>query len=66
MSQIHEIQKAVESLSDQDYKEFRQWFYDKENNRWEEQIKRDSESGVLDFLIKEVREEKKLGNLKDL
>jgi hypothetical protein len=39
---------------------------EKDWERWDKEIEADSQSGRLDFLVREAREEKTKGNLKDL
>ncbi|MCH8873678.1 hypothetical protein IH824_13075, partial [candidate division KSB1 bacterium] len=53
-------------LPESDYARLRKWFSEKDWQRWDKEIKDDSESGKLDFLIKEVSEEKEKGRLKEL
>jgi len=59
MSNIDEIKVAIESLPEDEYVELRQWFSEKDWQKWDEQIKEDSESGKFDFLIKEANDQKK-------
>ena len=66
MSKIEEIEAAIESLSEEEYVRFRRWFSERDWKKWDRQIETDSESGKLDFLIKEVLDEKKKGNLRKL
>ena len=66
MSKVSEIKKAIESLPENDYTQLRLWFSEKDWEKWDKQIQADSEAGKLDFLIKEVLEEKAKGKLKDL
>ena len=66
MSKIQEIEAAIESLSEEEYVRFRRWFSERDWKKWDRQIETDSESGKLDFLIKEVLDEKKKGNLRKL
>ncbi len=66
MTQVQEIQIAIESLSEEDFAQLRQWFADRDWERWDEQIAADSAAGKLDFLIEEAQQEKKKGQLKDL
>jgi hypothetical protein len=66
MSRIEEIQAAIESLPEDEYARLRRWFSEKDWDKWDKQIEADSESGKLDFLIKEARDEKAKGQLKDL
>ena len=66
MTGLEEIEMAVEALPEKEYSRFRQWFLERDWERWDRQIEADSASGKLDFLIREAREAKdtgKLGNL---
>ncbi len=66
MSTISEIKEAIETLPEEDYIQLRQWFSEKDWEKWDRQILSDSEAGKLDFLIKEALEEKSKGKLKEL
>ena len=66
MTTVEEIKDAVVSLPVEDYRRFRDWFVDRDWAQWERQIQTDSDSGDLDFLVNEAREEKRLGELRDL
>lgn len=66
MPKVEEIEATIESLSDDEYARLREWFYERDWKKWDRQIEVDSESGNLDFLIKEAIDEKKQGNLKEL
>jgi len=66
MSTISEIKEAIEILPEEDYIQLRQWFSEKDWEKWDRQILSDSEAGKLDFLIKEALEEKSKGKLKEL
>ena len=66
MSNVAEIKAAIEVLPEEDYIQLRQWFSEKDWQRWDRQIEADSESGKLDFLIKEALNEKQQGKLKEL
>ena len=66
MSNVAEIKATIEVLSEEDYVQLRQWFSEKDWQRWDRQIEADSESGKLDFLIKEALNEKQQGRLKEL
>ena len=58
VAKVEEIQVAIESLPDQEYVRLRQWFSERDWEKWDRQIKVDSESGKLDFLIEEALDEK--------
>ena len=66
MTRIEEIGNAVASLPVDEYRQFRDWFLERDWVQWDKQIQADSQSGKLDFLMKEAMEEKNLGNLRDL
>ena len=66
MSKINALRKAIETLSEEEYVELRQWFSNRDLKRWDEEIENDSKSGKLDFLIEEALNEKRQGKLKDL
>jgi hypothetical protein len=66
MTRIEEIENAVVSLPVEEYRQFREWFLERDWEQWDKQIIADSESGKLDLLAKEAMEEKSRGNLRDL
>lgn len=66
MTRIEEIENAVASLPGDEYRQFRDWFLERDWAQWDKQIQGDSESGKLNFLVKEAMEEKSRGNLRDL
>jgi hypothetical protein len=66
MTKVEEIKAAIESLPEEEFIRIRQWFSEKDWQEWDKQIAQDSESGKLDFLIKEAIDEKDKGKLKDL
>lgn len=54
MSKVEEIEAAIESLSEEEYLHLRKWFTEKDWGKWDKQVQSDSESGKLDFLIREA------------
>ena len=66
MAKVDEIKTAIESLPEEEFVQLRKWFSEKDWEKWDRQIERDSESGKLNFLIEEALEEKRMGKLKDL
>lgn len=66
MTKVEEILCSIESLSEEEYSQMRDWFSERDWEKWDRQIEVDSESGKLDFLIKEARDEKLKGDLKEL
>ena len=66
MSKVKEIEAVIESLSEKEYARLRQWFSERDWEKWDRQIEADSRSGKLNFLIKEALDEKAKGKLKEL
>ena len=66
MSTVEKILRSIESLSEEEYARLREWFAERDWEKWDNQLKEDSESGKLDFLIEEANDEKEKGKLKEL
>jgi len=66
MSGIDAIKKAIDALSEAEYSRLRQWFTEKDWRKWHREIKADSASGKLDFLVREASDEKSKGKLRNL
>lgn len=66
MSKLENIQAAIESLSEEEYSRLREWFVEKDWEQWDREIEVDSQSGKLDFLVKEALQKKSKGRLTDL
>ena len=66
MPKVEEIVSSIESLPKEEFGRLRDWFYERDWEKWDRQIEEDSESGKLDFLVKEALDEKAAGTLKEL
>ncbi len=66
MSKVEEIKEAIAALPEKEYILLRKWFSERDWQKWDLQIKKDYESGKLDFLIKEALEAKAKGKLREL
>ena len=66
MLRLEEIISSIESLPEDEFVRLRNWFAERDWERWDKQIETDSESGKLDFLGKEALKEKEKGKLKAL
>ena len=66
MTIVEKIQSEIEALSSEEYEHLRQWFFERDWERWDRQLESDSEAGKLDFLIEEAFAEKAQGQLKEL
>jgi hypothetical protein len=65
MSRVEEIEAAIEQLSPEEFRRVAQWFHDREQVEWDEQLDRDSASGKLDFLFDEADKEAERGLLRE-
>ncbi len=63
---MEEIKEAIAALPEKEYILLRKWFSERDWQKWDLQIKKDYESGKLDFLIKEALEAKAKGKLREL
>jgi len=54
MTTVDQIKKAIDALPEEEYVLLRQWFSEREWDKWDQQIVDDSASGKLDFLIQEA------------
>lgn len=66
MSRVEEIKQAIDTLPEEEYVQLRQWFSEKDWQKWDMQIAADSASGELDFLLREALEAKAKNKLRDL
>jgi hypothetical protein len=66
MSKIDVLKAEIERLPNKEFAELFRWLSDKDWERWDREIEADSQAGRLDFLVREAREEKAQGTLKDL
>jgi hypothetical protein len=66
MTKVEELERAVASLTAEEYREFRQWFLERDWEQWDRQIEEDSRAGKLDFLVREAFEAKEQGKLEEL
>jgi len=57
MNTLEEIKKAVEKLPLEDFVELKNWITELYWERWDREIEKHSQEGVLDFLIEEVLKE---------
>lgn len=65
MERVEEIEAAIERLAPQEYSRLVQWFRAREQQRWDEQLDRDSSTGKADFLFLEAESELAQGLLRE-
>jgi hypothetical protein len=66
MSKVDELKTEIERLPENEFTELVRWLSEKDWGRWDQEIEADSESGKLDFLVREALDAKTKGTLKDL
>lgn len=66
MTTVEKIQSAIDALSLEEYNLLRQWFFERDWELWDKQIKQDAKLGKLDFLLEEALAEKAQEKLKEL
>lgn len=66
MSKIDQLKKEIEKLPSEDLSEIFRWLSDKDWERWDAELATDAKSGKLEFLMRDAREAKAKGTLKDL
>ncbi len=58
---VQEIEKAIDALPDKDVHALTKWLVERHHERWDQQIREDADSGRLDALLDEVKEEIRQG-----
>ena len=66
VTKVDQLKADIEKLPSEDFSELCQWLREADWERWDRQVEADSDSGALDFLIREAHEEKAKGALRDL
>jgi hypothetical protein len=66
MSKIQELKTDIERLSSEETAELFRWLSEREWESWDKEMEADSQAGRLDFLVREARQAKNRGTLKEL
>jgi hypothetical protein len=66
MSKIDDLKAEIERLPSEEFAEIFRWLSEKDWEQWDKEIEADSQAGRLDLLLREARDEKAKGTLKDL
>jgi len=66
VTKVDQLKADIEKLPSEDFVHLCRWLRESGWERWDKQIEADSDSGALDFLIREATEEKVSGTLRDL
>jgi len=57
MERVEDIEAAITNLPPEDYRRLVEWFREREQTRWDDQLDQDSAAGKLDFLFGEAERE---------
>ncbi len=66
MSTLKQIEAAILTLSSDEFHQLRQWFFDLDYQRWDEQLERDIADGKLEALAEEAIAEFKAGRCREI
>ena len=66
MQSLSELETSVLKLSDVEYAEFRTWFWEHENERWDTQLEKDIKEKKLEDLANKAFEDFKQGKYKQI
>ena len=66
MIALQELKNEVKNLPKQDFNQFRNWFLDYENNKWDKEIEEDIYSGKLDDIMNNAKKDFKNGKYETL
>lgn len=66
MSKVDELKTEIEQLPREEFSKLVRWLSEKEWEIWDKEIEADSETGKLDFLVREAIDAKAKGSLKGL
>ncbi|MDF2207444.1 hypothetical protein [Limnospira platensis] len=66
VSDLKEIEQAILSLPSHEFEKLKQWFFDLDYQRWDEQIEQDIAEGRLEALAQEAIAEFVSGHCREL
>lgn len=66
MSTLQQIEAAILTLPSEDFEKLRQWFFDLDYQRWDNQIERDIADGKLEALAQEAIAEFREGHCREI
>jgi hypothetical protein len=66
MDRVEEIEAAIDSLPPEEFRRISQWFLERGQRHWDQQMDSDSSSGKLDFLFEEAENESVQETLREL
>ena len=65
MDKVEEIEAAINNLPPEDFRRIADWFRERDQSFWDQQLDSDSLAGKLDFLFEEIEIESQQRLLRD-
>lgn len=66
MSTLEQIEAAILTLPSDEFQRLKQWFFDVDYQRWDEQLEQDIENGKLEALAEEAISDFKTGHFREI
>ncbi len=66
MTTVQEIETAIERLPNNQFSVIHDWIVEKDWEKWDAQVERDSKAGKLDFLVDEALMDAESGDTRPL
>jgi len=66
MTKLEKVLTDIEALSKDEFAQLRNWFIERDWEKWDKEVQNDARSGKLDFLKKEALDEGNSGSLTSL
>jgi len=66
MSTLEQIEAAILTLQSDEFQRLRQWFFEVDYQRWDDQLEQDIADGKLDALAEEAIAEFKAGHCREI
>ena len=66
MTNLEKILVKIESLTTEEFSQLRKWIVERDWEKWDREIRQDSEQQKLDSLINEAKKEKDSDSLRSL
>ena len=66
MTKVETIEEEIQSLSQAEFEELREWILEKDWQRWDKQIEKDAAAGKLDKLFEKARASHRAGESREI
>lgn len=66
MSNLEQIETAILSLPSNEFEKLKQWFFDLDDERWDEQLEQDIADGKLEAFAQEAIAELEAGHCREV